>query len=62
MVVDIHKIITVSKNLLKPWGVNAKKGSIRSKFFRITSDQVIVLIGVKRFKSSRFRSKYGRNH
>ena len=36
MVVDIHKIITgnpITKNLMKPWGVNAKKGSIRSKMF-----------------------------
>ena len=36
MVVDIHKIITgnpITKNFMKPWSVNAKKGSIRSKMF-----------------------------
>ena len=36
MPIDIHKVKTgnpISKNLMKPWGVNAKKGSIRSKIF-----------------------------
>ena len=29
MTVDIHEIITgnpISKNIMKPWGINAKKG------------------------------------
>ena len=36
MTIDIHKLITgnpITKNLMQPWGVNAKKGSIRSKMF-----------------------------
>ena len=36
MVVDIHKMITgnpISKNLMKPWGSNAKSNSIRGKLF-----------------------------
>ena len=36
MAIDIHKIITgnpISKNLMKPWGVNAKPNSIRGKMF-----------------------------
>ena len=36
MTIDIHKIITgnpITKNLMMPWGVNAKKGSVRSKIF-----------------------------
>ena len=36
MTIDIHKVITgnpITKNLMKPWGVNAKKGSLRSKIF-----------------------------
>ena len=36
MVIDIHKAIIsnpISKNLLKPWGSNAKPNSLRSKLF-----------------------------
>ena len=36
MTIDIHKVITgnpITKNLMKPWGVNVKKESIRSKMF-----------------------------
>ena len=36
MTIDIHKMITgnpISKNLMKPWGVNAKTNSIRGKLF-----------------------------
>ena len=36
MTIDIHKAITsnpISKNLLKPWGSNAKPNSIRGKLF-----------------------------
>ena len=36
MVIDIHKAITsnsISKNLLKPWGSNAKPNSLRGKLF-----------------------------
>ena len=36
MVIDIHKTIIsnpISKNLLKPWGSNAKPNSLRSKLF-----------------------------
>ena len=36
MTIDIHKVITgnpITKNLMKPCGVNAKKRSIRSKMF-----------------------------
>ena len=36
MPIDIHKVITgnpITKNLMQPWAVNAKKGSIRSKMF-----------------------------
>ena len=36
MTIDIHKVITgntITKNLMMPWGVNAKKGSFRSKMF-----------------------------
>ena len=36
MTIDIHKIITgnpISKNLMKPWGSNAKSNSIRGKLF-----------------------------
>ena len=34
MVIDVHKAIIsnpISKNLLKPWGSNAKPNSLRSK-------------------------------
>ena len=36
MTIDIHKVITgnpITKNIMMPWAVNAKKGSIRSKMF-----------------------------
>ena len=36
MTIDIHKVITgnlIAKNIMMPWGVNAKKGSLRSKMF-----------------------------
>ena len=36
MTIDIHKMITgnpISKNLMKPWGSNAKANSIRGKLF-----------------------------
>ena len=36
MTIDIHKVITgnpITKNLMMPRGVNAKKGSFRSKMF-----------------------------
>ena len=36
MTIDIHKVITgnpITKNLMMPWAVNAKKGSVRSKIF-----------------------------
>ena len=36
MTIDIHKVITgnpISKNLMKPWGANAKTNSIRGKLF-----------------------------
>ena len=36
MTIDIHKVISgnpITKNLMKPWGVNAKKGSLRNKMF-----------------------------
>ena len=36
MTIDIHKVITgnpISKNLMKPWGSNAKPNSIRGKLF-----------------------------
>ena len=36
MTIDIHKMITgnpISKNLMKPWGANAKTNSIRGKLF-----------------------------
>ena len=36
MTIDIHKIITgnpISKNLMKPWGSNAKPNSLRGKVF-----------------------------
>ena len=36
MTIDIHKVIAgnpITKNLMKPCGVNANKGSIRSKMF-----------------------------
>ena len=36
MTIDIHKMITgnpISKNLMKPWGANAKTNSIRDKLF-----------------------------
>ena len=36
MPIDIHKVITGNprtKKLMQPWGVNAEKGSIRSKIF-----------------------------
>ena len=41
MVIDIHKTIIsspISKNLLKPWGSFAKKGSLRSKLFNKYTD------------------------
>ena len=36
MTIDIHKVITgnpISKNLIKPWGSNAKHNSLRGKLF-----------------------------
>ena len=36
MTIDIHKMITgnpISKNLMKPWGSNAKPNSLRGKIF-----------------------------
>ena len=36
MTIDIHKVITgnpITKNLMKPWAVNVKKDSVRSKLF-----------------------------
>ena len=33
MTIDIHKIITISKNLMKPWGSNSKPNSLRGKLF-----------------------------
>ena len=36
MTIDIYKVITgntITKNLMMQWGVNAKKGSLRSKMF-----------------------------
>ena len=36
MTIDIHKVITgnpISKNLMKPWGSNAKANSLRGKLF-----------------------------
>ena len=36
MTIDIHKVITgnlISKNLMKPWGSNAKHNSLRGKLF-----------------------------
>ena len=36
MTIDIHKVITgnpITKNLMKPWGSNAKPNSIRGKLF-----------------------------
>ena len=36
MVIDIHKVITgnpITKNLMKPWGSNAKTNSLRGKIF-----------------------------
>ena len=36
MVIDIHEATTsnpISKNLLKPWGSDAKANSLRSKLF-----------------------------
>ena len=36
MTIDIHKVITgnpITKNLMQPWAVNAKKSSLRSKMF-----------------------------
>ena len=36
MTIDIHKVITgnpITKNLMRPWAVNTKKGSIRNKRF-----------------------------
>ena len=41
MVIDIHKAVIsnpISKNLLKPWGSFAKKGSLRSKLFNKYTD------------------------
>ena len=41
MVIDIHKTIIsnpISKNLLKPWGSNAKPNSLRSKLFNKYTD------------------------
>ena len=41
MVIDIHKAIIsnpISKNLLKPWGSNAKPNSLRSKLFNKYTD------------------------
>ena len=38
MTIDIHKVITgnpITKNLMKPWGANAKTNSIRGKLFGI---------------------------
>ena len=36
MTIDIHKVITgnpITKNLMKPWGSNAKHNSLRAKLF-----------------------------
>ena len=36
MIIDIHKVITgnpITKNLMKPWGSNAKPNSLRGKIF-----------------------------
>ena len=36
MTIDIHKVITknpITKNLMQPWALNSKKGSLRSKMF-----------------------------
>ena len=41
MTTDIHRTITgnpISKNLLKPWGSNAKPNSLRSKLFNKHTD------------------------
>ena len=41
MVIDIHKAIIsnpISKNVLKPWGSNAKPNSLRSKLFNKYAD------------------------
>ena len=41
MVIDIHKAIIsnpISRNLLKPWGSNAKANSLRSKLFNKYTD------------------------
>ena len=41
MLIDIHKVIIsnpISKNLLKPWGSNAKPNSLRSKLFNKYTD------------------------
>ena len=38
MTIDIHKIITgnpITKNLMKPWGANAKTNSMRGKLLKI---------------------------
>ena len=36
MTIDVHKVIhrnTITKNLMMPWAVNTKKGSVWSKIF-----------------------------
>ena len=46
MVIDVHKAIisnAISKNLLKPWGSDAKANSLRSKLFNNIQVPVIPL-------------------
>ena len=61
MTIDIHKVITgnpITKNLMKPWGSNAKPNSLRGKIFNLIQDLeiqfnnklILILIQVKYIK------------
>ena len=50
MTIDIHKVITgnpMTKNLMKPWAVNAKKGLLGVKCLEITLVREIAVMIVK---------------
>ena len=61
MTIDIHKVITgnpISKNLMKPWGSNAKPNALRGKLFNrytgpgnpVHNKLILILIPVEYIK------------
>ena len=50
MPIDIHKVLTgnpITKNLMQPWAVNAKKGLLGVKYFQTMLVQGIAFMIVK---------------